>query len=129
MTTAVTQLRQTIATALDNPGVWSTYSYVPMTPTAQSVIVAPDDPYLAPSNNSWNTVSPLANFIIKLYVPLLDNQGALQMIEEYMVAVFNKLSLSGIKYKIGTLSGVSVDTTAGDLLTADLRISVLTSWE
>lgn len=129
MTTAVTQLRQTIATALDNPGVWSVFSYVPAAPIAQSVIVAVDDPYLVPSNNNYNTVSPLANFIIKLYVPLLDNQGSLQMIEEYMVAAFNKLSASGIKYKIGSLSGVSVDTTAGDLLTADLRISVLTSWE
>jgi hypothetical protein len=126
---AVTALRQTIASALTNDGVWSVFSYVPATPIACSVVVAPDDPYLSPSNNSYNTVSPLANFIIKLYVPLADNQGALQMIEEYMVAAFNKLSASAIKYKIGTLSGVSVDTTAGDLLTADLRISVLTSWE
>lgn len=125
---AVTALRNTIATALANNGVWSVFSYVPASPIANSIVVAPDDPYLTPSNNSYKDISPLANFILKIYVPLLDNQGSLQQIEEFMVAAFDKLADSSIAYKIGSLSGVSVDTTAGDLLTADLRISVLTSW-
>jgi hypothetical protein len=49
-------------------------------------------------------------------------------IEEFIVGVFNKLAASTLKYNIGTVSGVSVDTTAGDLLTCEMRVSILTSW-
>jgi len=128
MTVAVTTLRATIASALSNPSVWQVFDHVPASPLANSIVIAPDDPYISPSNNNWATVSPMANFILKLYVPLLDNQGSLQAMEQFMVDAFNLLAASSIKYKIGSVSGVSVDTTAGDLLTADLRISVLTSW-
>ena len=128
MTVAVTTLRSTIATALDNPTVWQVFSFPPASPLAFSVVVEPDDPYLVPSNNSKNTVSPLANFRIKLYLPLLDNQGSLQDIETFIVGVFNKLAESTLQYNIGSVSGVSVDTTAGDLLTCEMRVSILTSW-
>jgi hypothetical protein len=33
-----------------------------------------------------------------------------------------------LTYNVGSVSGVSVDTTAGDLLTCELRVSILTSW-
>lgn len=128
MTVAVTTLRSTIAQALDNPTVWQTFSFPPASPLANSVVIEPDDPYISPSNNSYNSVSPLANFRIKLYLPLLDNQGSLADIETFIVGVFNKLAASSLHYNIGTVSGVSVDTTAGDLLTCDMRVSILTSW-
>lgn len=128
MTVAVTTLRATIATALSNPTVWQVFSFPPASPLANSVVVEPDDPYLTPSNNSRNTVSPLANFRIKLYLPLLDNQGSLQEIETFIVGVFNKLAASTLQYNIGAVSGVSVDNTAGDLLTCEMRVSILTSW-
>jgi hypothetical protein len=95
---------------------------------ANSVVVEPDDPYIVPSNNQHITVAPLANFRLKLYLPLLDNQGSLENIETFAVAVFNKLADSSLNYNIGSVSGVSVDTTAGDLLTAEIRLSILTSW-
>ena len=128
MTVAVTTLRSTIATALSNPAVWQVFSFPPASPLANSVVVEPDDPYLIPTNNSKNLVSPMANFRIKLYLPLLDNQGALMDIEEFIVGVFNKLSESTLNYNIGSVSGVSVDSTAGDLLTCEMRVSILTSW-
>lgn len=128
MTLAVTTLRATLAAALDNPTVWQVFSFPPASPLAFSVVVEPDDPYLTPSNNGINTVSCLANFKLKMYLPLLDNQGALQDIEIFMVGVFNKLAASSLNYTIGTVSGVSVDTTAGDLLTSEMRVSILTSW-
>lgn len=129
MTVAVTTLRATIASALSNPSVWQVFDHVPASPLANSLVIAPDDPYITPSNNDYKTISPMAHFILKLYVPLLDNKASLNNIETFMVAAFNKLAESALKYKIGSVSGVSVDTTAGDLLTADLRISILTSWE
>ena len=128
MTVAVTTLRSTIATALSNPTVWQVFSFPPASPLANSVVVEPDDPYIAPSNNQHNTISPMANFRIKLYLPLLDNQGSLQDIETFIVGVFNKLAASSLNYNIGSVSGVSVDTTAGDLLTSEIRVSILTSW-
>lgn len=128
MTVAVTTLRSTIATALSNPTVWQVFSFPPASPLANSVVVEPDDPYIVPSNNQHITVAPLANFRIKLYLPLLDNQGSLQDMETFIVDVFTKLAASSLNYNIGSVSGVSVDTTAGDLLTTEIRLSILTSW-
>ena len=128
MTVAVTTLRSTIATALSNPAVWQVFSFPPASPLANSVVVEPDDPYITPSNNQHITIAPLANFRLKLYLPLLDNQGSLESMENFIVDVFTKLAASSLKYNIGSVSGVSVDTTAGDLLTTEIRLSILTSW-
>ena len=128
MTVAVTTLRSTIATALSNPTVWQVFSFPPASPLANSVVVEPDDPYITPSNNQHITIAPLANFRIKLYLPLLDNQGSLASMEDFIVGVFTKLAASSLTYNIGSVSGVSVDTTAGDLLTTEIRLSILTSW-
>jgi hypothetical protein len=128
MTVAVTTLRSTIATALSNPAVWQVFSFPPASPLANSVVVEPDDPYIVPSNNQHITVAPLANFRLKLYLPLLDNQGSLASMEDFIVDVFTKLAASTLNYNIGSVSGVSVDTTAGDLLTTEIRLSILTSW-
>jgi hypothetical protein len=128
MTVAVTTLRSTIATALSNPAVWQVFSFPPASPLANSVVVEPDDPYIVPSNNQHITIAPLANFRLKLYLPLLDNQGSLASMEDFIVDVFTKLAASTLKYNIGSVSGVSVDTTAGDLLTTEIRLSILTSW-
>jgi hypothetical protein len=130
MTPAITTLRATIAAALDSPNDWNTYSYPPATITANSVIVAPSqDGYIVPSNNSYASISPLANFKIIMTVPMFDNQGNLQGIETLAVAVFNKLAASSIKFNIGAMSAPSVlEVQSGSLLTADFSISVLTSW-
>jgi hypothetical protein len=128
MTVAVTTLRSTIATALSNPAVWQVFSFPPASPLANSVVVEPDDPYIVPSNNQHITVAPLANFRIKLYLPLLDNQGSLASMEDFIVDVFTKLAASSLNYNIGSVSGVSVDSTAGDMLTTEIRLSLLTSW-
>jgi hypothetical protein len=128
MTVAVTTLRSTIATALSNPAVWQVFSFPPASPLANSVVVEPDDPYIVPSNNQHITIAPLANFRLKLYLPLLDNQGSLASMEDFIVDVFTKLAASSLNYNIGSVSGVSVDTTAGDLLTTEIRLSILTSW-
>jgi hypothetical protein len=128
MTVAVTTLRSTIATALSNPTVYQVFSFPPASPLANSVVVEPDDPYIVPSNNSNNTISCMANFRIKLYLPLLDNQGSLMDMEEFIVGVFNKLAASTLTYNVGSVSGVSVDTAAGDLLVCSMQVSILTSW-
>lgn len=129
MTAPITTLRATVAAALANNNVWNTYSFPPPTITANSVIVVPDDPYITPSNNTYATISPMANFKIILTVPMLDNHGNLNGIETLAVAVFNKLATSNIVMNVGGLSAPTVlDVQSGTLLTADFRISILTSW-
>jgi hypothetical protein len=129
MTAAITTLRASLAAALANASVWNTYSFPPPTITANSVIVVPDDPYITPSNNTYATISPMANFKIILTVPMLDNHGNLNGIETLAVAVFNKLAASNIVMNVGSMSAPTVlDVQSGTLLTADFRISILTSW-
>ena len=128
-TAAITTLRSTIAAALANDSVWSTFSFPPSTIVANSVVVAPADPYLTPSNNKQATISPMANFKIIMTVPMFSNEGNLQGIEDTIVAVFNKLAASSIVFNVTAVSPPSVLTLpSGDLLTSDLQISVLTSW-
>ena len=129
MTAAITTLRATLATALANPNQWNTFSFPPPTITANSVIVAPADNYITPSNNTYATIAPLANLKIIMTVPLFDNQGNLNGIETLAVAVFNKLASSNIVMNIGSMSAPSVlEVQSGTLLTADFNISILTSW-
>ena len=129
MTAAISTLRTTIATALVDNALWSVFSFPPATPIANSIVVSPADPYVSPTNNSYNSVAPLANFNLNVFVPLLDNEGNLNGIEEMLVAMFNKLSASSIVYNVGDVSAPSVlNAASGDLLTCSMQVSVLTSW-
>ena len=128
MPAPITTLRTTIAAALADAS-YSTFAFPPSTMLANSVIVAPADPYLTPSNNSQAGISPLANFKIIVTIPMFDNEGNLQGIETTFCTVFNKLAASSIVFNVTSVSAPSVLTVAsGDLLTVDLQISVLTSW-
>jgi len=128
--TAITTLRSEIATALTNVNVWSVFAYPPATILANSCCVIPADPYITPSNNSQVTISPLVNFKILLTVPMFDNQGNLQGIEDFIVAAFNLLATSDIVFNITSVSAPGVlNADSGDLLTAEFNISILSSWE
>jgi hypothetical protein len=127
--TAVTALRSTIASALDNPGVWSVFAYPPASPIANSVILSPDDPYLEPENNQYSTIAPMANFKITCVVPMYDNQGNLNGIEDFMVQVFNKLASSNLSISVKNWSAPTVlGDEIGRMLASDLSFSILTSW-
>jgi hypothetical protein len=129
MTAAISTLRGTIAAALVDNTIWSIFSFPPATPIANSIVVSPADPYLTPNNNSRNTIAPTANFNLNVFVPLLDNEGNLNGIEEMLVAMFNKLAASSIVYNVGDVSAPSVlNAASGDLLTCSMQVSVLTSW-
>lgn len=128
MPAPITTLRSTIAAALADAS-YSTFAFPPSTMIANSVIVAPADPYLTPSNNSKASISPLANFRIIVTIPMFDNEGNLQGIETTFCTVFNKLAASSIVFNVTAVSAPSVLTVAsGDLLTVDLQISILSSW-
>jgi hypothetical protein len=109
--------------------VWQVFAYPPPTPLPFSVIISPGDPYVTPSNNSYNTIAPLATFRIVMTQPLLDNGGNLIGMEDMIIAVFNKLAASTLVFNATGVSAPSVLTIGNsDLLTCDLSISILTSW-
>jgi hypothetical protein len=126
---AISTLREGIATALVDNTKWSVFSFPPATPIANSVIISPADPYISPSNNSYNTIAPMASFVVSIMVPLLDNEGNLNGIEDNIVRVFNLLAASSYTYNVTEVSAPAVlSAVSGDLLTCNINISVLTSW-
>lgn len=131
---AVTTLRQTLASVLTANTTYQVFAYPPATIQANSVIIIPDDPYLEPSNDSWASVGPTANFKLLITVPLFDNQGNLQGIEEAVVTMFNALFAATendtIAYNVGTVSQPQVlNAASGDLLSCEMAISLITAWE
>lgn len=129
MTTAITTLRTTLATALVDNTRYQVFAFPPSVVLANSVIISPDSEYITPSNNARNTISPLANFKIIITTPLFDNEGNLNGIEDFVVAVFNKLAASSLTYNVGAVSAPSVlNAASGDLLSCEMSVSILTSW-
>jgi hypothetical protein len=65
-----------------------------------------------------------------MIVPMLDNQGNLNGIEDFAVGVFNKLAaITTLKISVGNISAPNVlSASAGEMLSADLTISIMTSW-
>lgn len=129
MTAAITTLRSTLATALANDGVWSVFSFPPASPIANSVIINWADPMLEPQNNQYNSISPQANFTLTCIVPLFDNKGNLVDIENFIVALFYKISISGLNIKVGNVTAPTVSPNeTGQMLMAEMSISILSSW-
>ena len=126
---AITELRTTIAEAIQDDSKWQTFAFPPATVMANSVIVTPDDPYLTPNNGNNNSISATASFKLIMTVPLFDNEGNLQGIEDTMVNLFNKLCESNLVFNVGTISAPSVlNAASGDLLTSEMSIQILVSW-
>ena len=129
MTVPITTLRSTLAAALESAGDYSVFSFPPSTPIANSVIIQPDDPYIEPSNQNY-AIAPKVNFKIVLIVPLFDNQGNLNGIEDLLTKVFNKLSSqTAIKLAVGVINSPNVlSGVAGEMLTAEMSVSIMSSW-
>jgi hypothetical protein len=129
MTTPITTLRTTLATALIDNSKYQVFAFPPATVLANSVIVSPDNPYITPTNNSQISVSPMANFKLVITCPLFDNEGNLNGIEDFVARVFTKLSASALVYNVSAISAPSVlNAASGDLLSCEMSVSILTSW-
>jgi hypothetical protein len=126
---AISTLRASIKSALLDNSLYQVFSYPPATPIANSVIITPASEYITPTINDRTSIAPLANFIITIMVPMLDNEGNLLGIENDIVRVFQLLDASSIVFNVGSVSAPSVLSIAsGDLLTCDIAISTLTEW-
>ena len=126
---AISTLRAGLASALTDNSLYSVFSFPPATPIANSVVISPSDPYISPSNGWHSTISPMANFTISIMVPLLDNEGNLNGIENDVVRVFNLLAASSYTYNVTDVSAPAVlNAVSGDLLTCNINVSILTNW-
>jgi hypothetical protein len=129
MTTPITTLRTTLATALVDNTKYQVFAFPPATVLANSVIVSPDDPYITPNNNSQISISPMANFKLVICTALFDNEGNLNGIEDFVATVFSKLAASSLVYNVSAISAPSVlNAASGDLLSCEMSVSILTSW-
>jgi hypothetical protein len=129
MTTPITTLRTTLATALVDNTKYQVFAFPPSVVLANSVIVSPSEEYITPSNNQHITISPMANFRLIITCPLFDNEGNLNGIEDFIVAVFTKLYNSGLVYNVSAISAPSIlNAASGDLLSCEMSVSILTSW-
>lgn len=128
-TPAITTLRSTLATTLANAAVWSTFEFPPETPLANSCVILPADPYIVPSNNNQISVAPLARFIVQLFVPMLDNKGNLNGIEDFIVQAVTKLGAASYALNISDISApANISLVTGDLLGVEMTVEILTSW-
>ena len=71
----------------------------------------------------------MANLKIVCTVPAFDNQGNLAGIEDFMVAVFNKLAAYSSPINLSSVTAPVVFTgQSGELLSFTINISTLTQW-
>jgi hypothetical protein len=129
MTTPITTLRTTLATALIDNTKYQVFAFPPSVVLANSVIVSPDAEYIVPSNNQHITIAPMANFKVIITTMLYDNEGNLNGIEDFVCSVFAKLAASSLVYNVSAISAPSIlNAASGDLLSCEMSVSILTSW-
>jgi hypothetical protein len=129
MSTPITTLRTTLATALVDNTRYQVFAFPPATVLANSVIVSPADEYITPNNNGQIAISPMANFRLIIVAPLYDNEGNLNGIEDFVCRVFAKLAASSLVYNVSAISAPSIlNAASGDLLSCEMSVSILTSW-
>jgi hypothetical protein len=129
MSTPITTLRTTLATALVDNTRYQVFAFPPAVVLANSVIVSPAEEYITPNNNGQITISPMANFRLIIVAPLYDNEGNLNGIEDFVCRVFAKLAASSLVYNVSAISAPSIlNAASGDLLSCEMSVSILTSW-
>jgi hypothetical protein len=130
MPVPITTLRTTLATALVDNTKYQVFAFPPSVVLANSVIVSPAEEYIVPTNNQHISISPMANFRLIITTALFDNEGNLNGIEDFVCGVFKKLSQSSLTYNVSAISAPSIlNAASGELLSCEMSLSILTSWE
>jgi hypothetical protein len=130
MPVPITTLRTTLATALVDNTKYQVFAFPPSVVLANSVIVSPAEEYIVPTNNQHIGISPMANFRLIITTALFDNEGNLNGIEDFVCGVFKKLSQSSLTYNVSAISAPSIlNAASGELLSCEMSLSILTSWE
>jgi hypothetical protein len=121
--TGLADIRDTLAYALEEYA--STYMVSPYPPPVvipPAIIIVPDAPYLEPA-----TIGPRTQLRVRYRltccVAMLDDQAALQNLEELLLNVFAAVPPG---WQVGVASAPSVETVGpSDLLTADVAVEAI----
>lgn len=117
--------REAFAAQLVNDAEWQTYAFPPMVLQPNSVVLEPDDPYIQYQNHNLDNVA-LMRLRVRMYVPLLDNEGNLAQIEDMATGV--RRLIIGAGQRCGDLSAPAVsETENGIFLTAYIPVELLTT--
>ena len=129
MPVAITTLRSTLATALANVGVWSVFDRIPEIPLANSLVIANDDPYILVNSNVKTAIAPTVRYKLFLLVPLMSNQGNQTKLEDFYLAVMQKLAASNLTINITSFSAPAIlETPSGNLLQSEAGLEIISSW-
>jgi len=129
MPAAITTLRSTLATALANVGVWTVFNHVPEIPLSNSLVIANDDPYILVNSNVKTAIAPTVRFKLFLLVPVMDNLGSQTKLEDYYLAVMQKLAASGLTINITSFSAPAIlETPSGNLLQSEAGLEIISEW-
>ena len=105
------------------------FSYIPQAPIANSVVVVNDDPFIVVQSGQKTGIAPIARYRIYGLVPMLDNQGNQINIEDFIVAIFAKLSASSLVMTVGSFSAPAIlETPSGNLLQTEVGVEIISSW-
>ena len=129
MPAAITTLRSTLAADLSNPTVWTVFNFIPPVPLANSIVIANNDPFIVVSSGQRSAIAPIARYRIYGLVPMLDNLGNQVNIEDFIIAIFAKLSASSLTMTVGGFSAPAIlETAAGNLLQTEVDVEIVSSW-
>jgi len=129
MPAAITTLRSTLATALANVGVWTVFNHVPEIPLSNSLVIANDDPYILVNSNVKTAIAPTVRFKLFLLVPVMDNLGSQTKLEDYYLAVMQKLAASGLTINITSFTAPAIlETPSGNLLQSEAGLEIISEW-
>ena len=113
-------VRDNIAEALANPGVWEVATYAPNTPMPKSIIILPAADWVSPITVGRTAVE--LRFVLKLTANTADNQADLVSLEDMIEAVIPLLPSWLMWESVSAPSELQVGTAY--LTTCDMTVRV-----
>lgn len=116
------QQRSDLVAAFSTIPNLAVFDYVPPSPSLPCLILFPSDPYFEPTTIGGAITRGQLNFVLALAVPYLDNQGALNNIEDLMIEILQALPQNATVGAFNQPS--STELGSANVLAAQLDLSV-----
>jgi len=81
------------------------------------------------NSNVKTAIAPTVRFKLFLLVPLMDNLGNQTKLEDFYLAVMQKLAASGLTINITSFSAPAIlETPSGNLLQSEAGLEIISEW-
>ena len=117
-------VRTALATALTDDTQWQTFAYPPDSPSANSVIILPGQPWVEPLTVGKKSVR--VNYTIKVCVNTADNQGELTKLENFIESLIDQMPAWATLKSVTAPTELQVGTAY--LTVSDLYVEVAVSF-